>query len=454
VSSVCGGKTMQEIGKTRKNSETATRKLLYEFGPFRVDPQKRLLLQDGQPVPLTGKAFDILLALLECHGEILTKDELIGRVWPDTVVEEGNLGRNISSLRKALDESPDEHRYIVTLARRGYRFVADVRERWEENGIATGPAEVKPFPAPGVGALPPAGTSPRHWLRWNMVASIALLAVLTLFGVVVVAYRWARGRGRTALEPTLRQLTANPTENWVNCAAISPDGKYLAFLDRTGLYVRSIDSGETHPIAVPPEWNRNVITGLRWFPDGGKLIASVRAADGYDIWAITTVGQAAPRLIQRGGLWPAISPDGRSIVFQNGITTDGFQPYVSAITTTLSDRCDYAMQIKVYGNSPDEHRYSPGEVISTEVVPVMGNPDTRRISTSHVERQNLTIRMCVRRLTRLTNGFSKKWENLWAAYCLHFAWYNFGRVHQTLRVTPAMEANITNHIWELKELLA
>ena len=84
----------------------------------------------------------------------------------------------------------------------------------------------------------------------------------------------------------------------------------------------------------------------------------------------------------------------------------------------------------------------------------MGNPDTRRISTSHVERQNLTIRMAVRRLTRLTNAFSKKWENLWAAYCLHFAWYNFCRVHQTLRVTPAMEANITDHVWELKELLA
>ena len=136
------------------------------------------------------------------------------------------------------------------------------------------------------------------------------------------------------------------------------------------------------------------------------------------------------------------------------ISTDGFQPYISAITTTLSDRCDYAQQIKVYGNSPDEHRYSPGEVIASEVAPVMGNPDTRRISTSHVERQNLTIRMCVRHLTRLTNGFSKKWENLWAAYCLHFAWYNFGRIHQTLRVTPAMEVGITNHIWELQELLA
>jgi DNA-binding winged helix-turn-helix (wHTH) protein/Tol biopolymer transport system component len=308
---------MQEAGKTRKNSETVTRKLLYEFGPFRVDPQRRLLLQDGQPVPLTGKAFDILLALLECHGEILTKDELIGRVWPDTVVEEGNLGRNISSLRKALDESPDEHRYIVTLARRGYRFVADVRERWEENGIATGPAEIRPFPAPDPGALPSAVTSPRRRLHRSMITSVALLALL---GSVVAAYRWTRGWGRHAPEPVLRQLTANPTENWLMGAAISPDGKYLAFLDRTGLFVRSIDSGETHPVAMPPEWIGSV-TGLRWFPDGGKLIASVRVPGGYDIWAITTVGQAPPRLIRRAGLWPAISPDGRFIAFQNGNTT-------------------------------------------------------------------------------------------------------------------------------------
>ena len=204
---------MQEAGKTRKNSETVTRKLLYEFGPFRVDPQKRLLLQDGQPVPLTGKAFDIiLLALLECHGEILTKDELIGRVWPDTVVEEGNLGRNISSLRKALDESPDEHRYIVTLARRGYRFVANVRERWEENGAAAGPAEIKPFPAPDPVASPSVGTPPGRRLRWSMVVSAALLALL---GSGIAAYQWARGWGRHAPEPVLRQLTANPTENWV-----------------------------------------------------------------------------------------------------------------------------------------------------------------------------------------------------------------------------------------------
>ena len=137
------------------------------------------------------------------------------------------------------------------------------------------------------------------------------------------------------------------------------------------------------------------------------------------------------------------------------ISTDGFQPYKSAITTTLSDRCDFTQLIKVYVSDPEgQRRYSPPDVTHTERVPVMGSPDPAKICTSHVERQNLTIRMQMRRLTRLTNAFSKKWDNLWAAYCLHFAWYNFVRVHQTLRVTPAMEAGITNRVWELSDLLA
>jgi transposase-like protein/IS1 family transposase len=150
------------------------------------------------------------------------------------------------------------------------------------------------------------------------------------------------------------------------------------------------------------------------------------------------------------GLRHATAPGQR---FQ--ITTDGFQPYVSAITTTLSDRCDYAMHIKVYGQPEDgERRYSPAEVISSEKVPVMGNPEKKRICTSHIERQNLTIRMQMRRMTRLTNAFSKKWDNLWSAYCLWFAFYNFCRIHSSIRVTPAMEAGITDHVWDLKELLA
>jgi transposase-like protein/IS1 family transposase len=136
------------------------------------------------------------------------------------------------------------------------------------------------------------------------------------------------------------------------------------------------------------------------------------------------------------------------------ITTDGFAPYRSAITTTLGDRCDFAMLIKVYrAASEGEGRYSPAEVASTEVVPIMGQPDPARICTSIVERQNLSVRMGTRRFTRLTNAFSKKFENHWAAVACWFAFYNFCRVHKTLRVTPAMAAGISDHIWTVREML-
>jgi IS1 family transposase/transposase-like protein len=136
------------------------------------------------------------------------------------------------------------------------------------------------------------------------------------------------------------------------------------------------------------------------------------------------------------------------------ITTDGFAPYRSAITTTLHDRCDFAQLIKVYrAASEGEGRYSPAEVASTEVVPIMGQPDPERICTSIVERNNLSTRMSLRRFTRLTNGFSKKWENHWAAVAVWFTFYNFCRVHKSLRCTPAMEAGIADHVWSVRELL-
>jgi hypothetical protein len=116
----------------------------------------------------------------------------------------------------------------------------------------------------------------------------------------------------------------------------------------------------------------------------------------------------------------------------------------------MSGRVDFAQLIKVYPASVEgEARYS-----TAEVVPVVGNPDPDRIYTSHVERQNLSMRMSIRRFTRLTNGFSKKWENHWAALCLWFGYYNFCRIHRTLRVRPAMEAGITDRVWDLAELLA
>jgi len=137
------------------------------------------------------------------------------------------------------------------------------------------------------------------------------------------------------------------------------------------------------------------------------------------------------------------------------VTTDGFSPYKDAIVLTLAAQgVDFAQLVKVYASNPEsETRYSPADCIGCKKTPVFGDPDRAKISTSHVERQNLTMRMQMRRLTRLTNAFSKKWEKLYAMLALYFTWYNFVRVHQTLRVTPAMEAGLTDHFWTITELL-
>lgn len=144
------------------------------------------------------------------------------------------------------------------------------------------------------------------------------------------------------------------------------------------------------------------------------------------------------------------SPDVR---FQ--LTSDGLKVYIAAVDEMLMDRCDFAQLVKVYAESSDgERRYSPAECTGALKVVISGNPDPKKICTSHVERQNLTMRMQMRRLTRLTNGFSKKLENHRAAVALHFGYYNFCQLHGSLRVTPAMEAGITDHVWDVKELLA
>ena len=139
------------------------------------------------------------------------------------------------------------------------------------------------------------------------------------------------------------------------------------------------------------------------------------------------------------------------------LTTDGHRAYLSAVEATFGIGIDYAMLVKIYGPDTNEgaaHRYSPPQCIGCETNVVSGNPDPDHISTSYVERQNLTMRMAMRRFTRLTNGFSKKIENHRHAVALHFMHYNFARVHQTLRVTPAMEAGVADHVWTIEEIIA
>jgi IS1 family transposase len=139
------------------------------------------------------------------------------------------------------------------------------------------------------------------------------------------------------------------------------------------------------------------------------------------------------------------------------LTTDGHKPYLTAVAAAFGQEIDYAMPVKLYGSStdgsggPSERRYSP--VTGTRPQPVRGNPDPAHVSPSYSERRNLTMRMSMRRFTRLTNAFSKKFDNHCHALALYFAWYNFVRVHKTLKVSPAMAAGVTDRLWEMIDIV-
>ena len=168
-----------------------------------------------------------------------------------------------------------------------------------------------------------------------------------------------------------------------------------------------------------------------------KLIASYLVGDRTAIYARKFIDDLASRLAHRVQL-----------------TTDGHRAYLTAIEHSFGNEVDYAMLDKIYNAPPTDRttRYSPAECCGTRKMTIKGNPDMAHVSTSFVERQNLTMRMSMRRMTRLTNGFSKKIENQAHAVALHFMHYNFARIHQTLRVTPAMEAGIADHVWNLEEI--
>ncbi len=136
------------------------------------------------------------------------------------------------------------------------------------------------------------------------------------------------------------------------------------------------------------------------------------------------------------------------------LTTDGHRAYLEAVEGAFGDDVDYAQLVKLYGAAPEsaKGRYSPAECIGARKERVTGNPDRDHVSTSYVERQNLTMRMHMRRFTRLTNGFSKKIENHAHAVALHFMFYNFAKIHKTLRVTPAMQAGVADHVWTLEDI--
>lgn len=169
-----------------------------------------------------------------------------------------------------------------------------------------------------------------------------------------------------------------------------------------------------------------------------KLVPSWRIGDRSSETAITFADDLASRLANRVQ-----------------ITSDGHKAYLEAIEGAFGADVDYGMLVKLYGPAPEgQRRYSPAECIGARKERIEGNPDPKHISTSYVERQNLTMRMQMRRFTRLTNAFSKKVENHALSVALHYMHYNFCRIHKSLRVTPAMAAGVTDRLWSVADIVA
>jgi len=264
------------------------------FGLFEVDLKSGELRRSGTRVRLQDQPLQILLTLLERPGEVVTRDELRARLWPtDTFVDfEHSINTAVRRLRDSLGDSAENPRFVETVARRGYRFLAPVSGMVE----AVAPREISTVPV---------HSARRGWI-------LGVVAVALMVGVIVGWHAAHSTRTQTG-NISERRLTANAPELPVIDGVISPDGRYLAFTDSSGFYLRQIDTGETHSINPPSGFNPRPRS---WFPDGTHLLATWVGGprEPESIWEVSMMG-GAPRKLVAQGAWPAVSPDGATIAY-------------------------------------------------------------------------------------------------------------------------------------------
>jgi Tol biopolymer transport system component/DNA-binding winged helix-turn-helix (wHTH) protein len=277
---------------------------IVQFGVFEVDLRAGELRRNGSKVRFQEQPFQVLAFLLERPGQLVTRDELHARLWPaDTFVDfDHGLNAAIKRLRDALGDSAENPRFVETLARRGYRFLAPVNRAPQE--IISAPPALPQRRQENSATLQPR----RQWRLPVAVAAVLLLGI---------SAGWRAGhRSAAAVRFTERRLTGNPENDPVLSAAVSPDGKYLAFADRAGLFLRVVGTGETHPVALPDTLKTSYVN---WFPDGSHvLVTSTSSPSGKpSLWNASVFGGPPAKLADNGERG-AVSPDGSKIVFLRG----------------------------------------------------------------------------------------------------------------------------------------
>ena len=290
-----------EEGNAAVASSNGTR--MVQFGVFEADLRAGELRRNGSKVRLQEQPFQILAMLLERPGEIVTREELRTHLWPaDTFVDfDHSLNAAVRRLRDALGDTAESPRFVETVARRGYRFLPPV------NG--TTHAAVTEIAVSTDKQI----RTPTHR---GLIAGAAV--VLVLAGLLVGLLVGRRGSPSSPLASPVveRRLTANPDDDQVKSAALSPDGKYLAFSDDTGSYLRQIDTGEVHPLALPQGFKAKPVS---WFPDGSHILATSFAGPAQEpgLWQLSGLG-GSPRKLSDDAGNAAVSPDGSQIVFLRG----------------------------------------------------------------------------------------------------------------------------------------
>ena len=299
---------------------------VFRFGPFELSEREGELRKSGVRIKLQEQPFRVLIELAANPGKLVSREDLRLKLWPvDTFVDfDVGLNSAIRKLRQALNDDADNPRYIETLAKRGYKFVAPVAD-----SVASSQPISNVSPAGASGSLPTDGTKSAaseeiqrrsRRLYWGLVAACVL--VLVSYGALV-AWRRANIPPPLAVE---QQITANPPQAPINAAVVSLDGKYVAYADTTGAYIRHIDTGEVRPLQLPKGFDA-FPTG--WFPDGTHLLlTSAGAAQGKpSLWKVSILG-GSPQQLMENASEAAISPDGSKIAFLRGDAVGSLEIWV------------------------------------------------------------------------------------------------------------------------------
>jgi DNA-binding winged helix-turn-helix (wHTH) protein/Tol biopolymer transport system component len=396
-------------------------KHLYEFGPFRLDPQRRLLLCANEPVALTPKAIETLIVLVQNRQRVVSKDELMKLLWPNSFVEESNLSQNIFVLRKALGDSTQERRYILTVPGRGYQFTETVREigreeeSLEEDSLVVATHTRSQLTVERV--VPAVGH--RVW-----VIGTILLALAVLGGAW-----WGYHRPQTSYTFKQVRLTANTPDEPIDSTAISPDGKYLGYSDQQGIHLRHIGTGEEQ---VMP-WPRDVKRGEAlwsfgsWYPDSTRFLALL-AIPGTpaSLWTVPILGGEPQKLIEDVDQGTSISPDGASIAFFR-------------VPSFLGSREIWIMG--PYGESP--HKILSADNQSS-FFGLAWSPTAKRVAFSSRRRDgSSSIESCDRDGQNTAKILPKEPD-----YVGSFAWVSTGRFIFT-RYIPGAGDYYSDDLWEL-----